>query len=413
VTVAPVELWTVVRRLRTAFAGGAAMLAAGRAQAADRLPDPAELDRLTARLRAAVPAAPPLADPADALERLAGDVRAGRYDRAAATRALTAIQQATGPALLGSLRPDGGLTAGQAASAAAELTPGGRPVLTAHRLARASTASAALSPAEAERLHILLDSSSPTLAAYLLAALAAGHRLPRVDQLAADVAPYAADSDWLHRHLGLLDGAIGPATYVDDAGNDFQLRQLAPVTCGPTALIVLRALVDPVYALALTTGGNPGDPALTSARMVEQRFRAEQNAVHHAATRGAVGPLPWPKRFGTPPWSAARHLNHLSWVTGVEYAWQPVDSADPDHLREQLVSITLGLALGVPVPLYVGKQVDRHVVLALGHRERRIEVYEPSRGAVVAIAEEDVVQNRLHAAGWPRLEGVLTPRPVN
>jgi hypothetical protein len=409
--VAAIELWTVVRRVQAAFSGGAGALIRARAQPAGDRPDPGVLDNVGTALGAAAPVAPPLAGAAEALTRLAAEVRSGRYDHAAAARAVTAMHEATGTAQLAGLPKDAGLTPAEAVTAAAQTTPGGRPVLTSYRLARASAAVAALSPADRTRLRALLGAGSPTLAAYLLAALAAGHLVPRVEQLAADIRPYAADDGWVHRHLGLLEGAPGPARYVDDAGAAVPLRQLAPVTCGPTALILLRALVDPVYAFVLTTGGNPGDPVRSSARAVEERFRAEQSGVHHASTRGAVGPLAWPKRFGTPPWCAARHLNRLAGVTGVEYRWHPVDSTDPDQLRERLVAITGGLALGVPVPLYIGRQVDRHVVLALRHRGRALEVYEPSRGAVVVVSEDDVVANRLDAAGWPRLEGVLTPRP--
>jgi hypothetical protein len=411
--VAPIELWSVVRKIRAVVSGDAvaALIRQPPATPAVR-PDPGVLDELCAAFRAVAPVAPPLGEAADALAGLAGDVRAGRYDRAAATRALTAVHQATGRALLSGLDSSSGLTPDEAVEVAGQTTPGGRHVLASHRLARASRAVAALSPADAARLRTLLGGSSPVRRAYLLAALAAGHLLARVEKLAADTSAYAHDDGWLHRHLGLLDGGVGPASYADEAGGVVPLRQLAPVTCGPTSLIVLRALVDPVYALELTTGGNPADPARSSVRAVEQRFRAEQSSVHHAATRDAVGPLPWPKRFGTPPWGAARFLNRLSWVTGVEYDWQPVDNSDPEQLRQRLVAITGGLALGVPVPLYIGKQVDRHVVLAFGHESRRLRLYEPSRGAVVTVGEDDVLQNRLGAAGWDRLEGVLTPAPA-
>jgi len=99
-------------------------------------------------------------------------------------------------------------------------------------------------------------------------------------------------------------------------------------------------------------------------------------------------------------------------VTGVTYHWQPVDTADPEHLRRRLLAITSGLGLGVPVPLYIGRHVDRHVVLAFGQAGGRLTVYEPSHAEVVTVAEDDVRGNRLGLAGWDRLEGVLSPRPV-
>jgi hypothetical protein len=328
-----------------------------------------------------------------------------RYDRTAAAGVLgpPAATWGAGAPAAGSL-PD-------EASAAAQVTRGGRPVLTAHALARAGAAVAALPPAEADRVRGVLRDASPVLGAYLLSTLAAGYPLSRVEQLATDLAGYA--DHWLHRHLGLLDGTPGPAGYTDADGHTLPLRQQTQVTCGPTALIVHRALVDPVYALQLTTGGTPGDPARHGVRAVEARFRAEQAAIHHAATRTAVGPLPWPKALGTPPWGAARFLNRLSWVTGVTYHWQPVDTADPEHLSARLRAITSGLALGVPVPLYIGRRIDRHVVLAFGQADGRLLVYEPSRGEVVTVDPDAVLGNRMAVAGWDRLEGVLSPRPAS
>jgi hypothetical protein len=360
---APIELWTVVRRLQNAFGGAAVAALVGR--------DGGGLH------------------PSDAPPGAAGPPQDGGAD--------AGYREQLPP---------------EAAEAAGQTTPAGRPVLSPHRLARASAAVRALVPADRERLRGMLARQPSALRAYLLAALAAGHLSARVEKLAADVAPYAGDDWWVHRHLGLLDGGVGRAAFVDDVGGELALRQLAPVTCGPTSLIVLRAIVDPVYALALTTGGHPGDPAQSGVRAVEERFRQEQRAVHHAATRGAVGSLPWPKRFGTPPWGAARFLNQLSWVTGAEYRWQPVDSSDPAELRDRWSAVTCAVTAGIPVPLYVGRQIDRHVVLAFLADDGGLRVYEPSRAAVVVLEESHVVQNRMDAAGWPRLEGVLIPRPV-
>jgi hypothetical protein len=353
----PIELWTVVRRVRDVFGGAAA----------------------------------------------AALVRGGQLSRGAPPEVTS--DPAPQPGYVDRLPPE-------AVAAAATTTPAGRPVLSPHRLARAAAAVAGLTPADLERLRALLAQHPTVMRAYLLGALAAGHLLPRVEKLAADVAPYAGDDWWVHRHLGLLDGGVGRVAFVDDAGGELVLRQLAPVTCGPTSFIVLRAIVDPVYALAFTTGGNPGDPAQSSARAVEERFRDEQRTVHHAATRGSVGPLPWPKRFGTPPWGAARFLNQLSWVTGAEYRWEPVDSSDPALLRDRWSAITGAVAAGIPVPLYIGRGIDRHVVLAFLRDGETLRVYEPSRAAVVAVTESDMVGNHMDAAGWPRLEGVLIPRPL-
>jgi hypothetical protein len=180
---------------------------------------------------------------------------------------------------------------------------------------------------------------------------------------------------------------------------------------------MLRVLVDPVYALWLTTGERllelpygtgAGAPDATAAGL-RGRFAAEQARVHRAATSRAVGPLPWPRLFGTPPWGAARFLNDLRSVIGVTYRWSPVDTTDPRDIEDRLNSVTAGLARGVPLPLYIGNHVDRHVVLAFGYDEGQLLVYDPSGAEVATVAPADIVVNHFGVAGWDRLEGVVVP----
>ncbi len=255
-----------------------------------------------------------------------------------------------------------------------------------------------------------VNGAAPTMTAYLLALLATGRGPAAVEGLAAVTAGHARDANWLHRHLGVLGGGPGPATFDDDDGAALRLRQLAPTTCGPTCAIVLRVLLDPAYALWLTTGEHleperPGDGL-----PFEQRFRSQQHAVHESLTRRAVGPAPWPRALGSPPWALARFLNKFTSLTGGQFGWVPVDSHDPAQLRRCVAAVVRGVSAGVPVPVYVGRHVDRHVVLALGAGPGVVHFYDPAAGAVVEAAQSELEAGRVGIAGWDQLESVVVPR---
>jgi hypothetical protein len=252
--------------------------------------------------------------------------------------------------------------------------------------------------------------ATPTMGAYLLAMLATGRGPQAVAALADAVGNHARDTSWLHRHLGVLGGRPGPATFLDDDGAALRLRQLSDTTCGPTCAIVLRVLLDPAYALWLTTGDHLEPERSGDDLPFEQRFRNQQQAVHDAVTRRALGPAPWPKAFGSPPWALAAFLNRFTGLTGAHFGWVPVDGDNPVQLGRCLAAVVRGATAGVPVPVYIGRHVDRHVVLAVGAQPDSVVVYDPAAGAIVDVPLSDWAAGQVGIAGWDHLESVVVPK---
>lgn len=62
-------------------------------------------------------------------------------------------------------------------------------------------------------------------------------------------------------------------------------------TCVAASTVTARAMVDPLYALQLTTGGRPGDPAHDSPQAFEERLRDEQVRVYDGARPASAD---WP-----------------------------------------------------------------------------------------------------------------------
>jgi hypothetical protein len=286
----------------------------------------------------------------------------------------------------------------------------GRELLVPYRLVLAADRLAMAGVEGRETIVKAINGGTPTMTAYLFEMLATGRGPDAVRGLSSAVAAHARDAKWLHRHLGVLGGLVGPATFVDDDGSALRLRQLADTTCGPTCAIVMRVLLDPAYALWLTSGDHLEPERSGDGLPFEQRFRSQQHAVHEALTRRALGPAPWPRALGSPPWALAAFLNKFTGLTGGQFGWVPVDGDNPVQLRRCLDAVLRGVSAGLPVPVYIGRTVDRHVVLAIGSRGEAVVVYDPAAGAIVDVPLADWEAGRVGIAGWDHLESVVVPR---
>jgi hypothetical protein len=358
------ELWTVMHRVKAALRRGEALGAA-------------PLEAALGVLDETAPAAPPVSERAHErarhdLARLLGDAGLEAVDR---------VRRADGRAVLVPYRL----------------------VLAADRLATAGIEGR-------ETIAKALHGAGPTMTTYLLAMLATGRGPQAVADLAATVEGHARDASWLHRHLGVLSGVPGPAAFLGDDGAALRMRQLSPTTCGPTCAIVLRVLLDPAYALWLTSGDHLEPERSGDGLPFEQRFRSQQQAVHDAVTRRAIGPAPWPKALGSPPWALAAFLNRFTGLTGGQFGWVPVDNDNPVQVGRCLAAVLRGVAAGVPVPVYIGRHVDRHVVLAIGARPDAVVVYDPAAGAVAEVPLSDWAAGQVGIAGWDHLESVVVPK---
>ncbi|WP_199422325.1 hypothetical protein [Actinotalea solisilvae] len=206
-------------------------------------------------------------------------------------------------------------------------------------------------------------------------------------------------------------------------------RQGDGTTCGSSVLTMLAAHGDPTLALWLAAGvvvrsarppelADAPDGALRALAEAprEARFASVQRVLKRRTSRGAVLGAPWPARYGTPPWTAAR----VARLLGVPYGHHPLDDTDRPHLDAALDRVGRAVSLGVPVPLYTGGDsgrgwgtaVPRHVVLALDADGDGLHVWEPGSGAVVVADRAALTSGRPHAAlgHWNHLVWVLPPR---
>ena len=261
---------------------------------------------------------------------------------------------------------------------------------------------------------------------------AVGARRARVSTLAGAAAARPADpaavlgSTWAALSARERAAVTDPVRLLARHG-----RQTDGTTCGPAVLLMLAAAGDPALALWLATGRlpeGPRPPELSDAPLAHltaladappaARFAALQRVVKHRASRRAdLGVLPWPGRFGTPPWSAAAAAR----FPGVSFEHAPVDDRDHAHASGLLAAVVDAVGSGVPVPLYSGGDVGhgwdtavpRHLVLALGVPETGVlEVWEPGAGAVVRLTHDQLLSGGRHPGlgGWSRWVWTLVPR---
>lgn len=191
--------------------------------------------------------------------------------------------------------------------------------------------------------------------------------------------------------------ALDPITHAQD------FRQPDQTSCGASSLVVSRMIHDRPYAMWLITGYDPRtDREDVSA--ASERWRAEVLAVHRRVTglRDRDGDLQWPwlRAVGTSPWGAARQMTGDGGA-GVPGARYRARTLDPDDLMAEFDRIVAAVEAGHTVPLYVGNDVrPAHVVLVVGVRAGRLDVYEPSAGRMVRIARDAFCAGRFSVGGW-------------
>lgn len=198
------------------------------------------------------------------------------------------------------------------------------------------------------------------------------------------------------------------------------------VTCAATGLLLLNAACDPRLEDWLATGEVPGTlppeiaglaPDQLHETDAARRVAAAAAAVHRRATRATLGPFPWPRAYGTPPWGVAREAR----VPGVVYRHRAVDDRDERLMDDVLAMLVAASTRGIPVPVYSGGDltggwqaaVPRHLVLVLpAPTPDLLRVYEPGGGRVETIAPDELrARTAAHRAlgGWTHLAWTLVP----
>ena len=180
-----------------------------------------------------------------------------------------------------------------------------------------------------------------------------------------------------------------------------RMKQPDQTTCGPSAVVAARMLLDPSFADAV--------------RGSETVFGAAALTTHRRATRAVdvAGRLqvPWPRRLGTPPWAVARELSAVRGpdLSPRAYGWS-LALLHPDRGFDRAAA---GVDEGRPVALYVGNAwLPRHVVLAVGRAgDDSLWVYDPAHARRVQVARAAVGARELVFGRWDRLWFVVSPRP--
>lgn len=282
-------------------------------------------------------------------------------------------------------------------------------IMSAGDAERASTKLDALNDADRARFDELLDEArSPQEKAYLMRALAAGHSIDEIAEFGAKIHPYGDDPEWLRDHLqpiyNTTDETTGqtiPTTY---AGAKWEQTG---GTCVAASSVTARAVVDPLYAFQLTTGGNPGDPASTSADAFEERFLHETERVYGQPANEGSG---MSKDEGE---DAAN--DEIGPATGAEYEFHDLDS--PEDRRGIFNDVAESVDEGRPVPVQVEGFDDEghrsgHQMMIIGHEDGMLQIYNPW-GHTVWVSEDDFVNGHMEGASdsrLPTVDGVHLPK---
>jgi len=243
-------------------------------------------------------------------------------------------------------------------------------ILTPAQEARAAAALRGLSDADRRTMMRLLSSAdSPELRAYLMKVLAAGYPVGDISRFNALIAAHGADPQWLAAHLSSMAMDAGPA---NTPGDTEQWTQGLYPTCVASSTVAARAAVDPLYALQLTTGGHPGDPAYDNPDAFAHRLRAEQAQVYDDGRN-------WVQKLlhfdGMTDGQATTVANQqIATHTGATY--RNVDLAGEQARYDTVPRIEKAVDDGYPVPIST-RDARGHQMMIIGHQGGQLEIYNP------------------------------------
>lgn len=271
---------------------------------------------------------------------------------------------------------------------------------------RAASSMKAMSIDDREKfIRLLKDSKSPEERAYIVKTLGAGYDLREVENFSRLIHNHGDDPRWLSTHLSPIinDPKIpryNASDWIQDGPN-----------CAPTAIVMARTMVDPKYALWLTTGNQPDDLRSASGSEFTKRLKSEQKRLQSEGQQY----YPWFDRHfknmegigvDNKGYEAITDEN-LGKHNGQDYALQ--ESTDTD-IRIHLSAITQAVDEGYPVPLIVKASVTNHALLVVGHDDDLLQVYNPAFGTVTWITERDFLNGRLDDVGkYPKFLGAFVP----
>lgn len=287
-------------------------------------------------------------------------------------------------------------------------------ILSKNEAERASSRLDKLSEDERRRFDGLLDNAkSPQEKAYLMKALAAGHPIDKIEKFDQLIHGHGDDPKWLRDHLtpiyNTTDKIVdGRKTDVWGPGGS-KWEQEGP-TCVASSTVMARAMVDPLYALDLTTGGHPDDPSQNSRDAFLKRLHAEQRRVYDD-NRPWNADAPIIGYDGMTDDQGLEAANEeISPSTGHGYEHRELDSAD--DRRGVLADVERAVDEGKPVPIQVQGDKDGHQMMIIGHEGNMLQIYNPW-GETVWVSEDDFINGHMDKATdsrLPNVDGVHIPK---
>jgi hypothetical protein len=155
------------------------------------------------------------------------------------------------------------------------------------------------------------------------------------------------------------------------------LRQPDQVSCGAASVVAARVLLTPWRPDRPSAEIQQEHRALTSSRSPRDRMQ-----------------VPWPQRFGTPPWAVANALRALTGRHVATVFVRPRPEVGHEVLQAQLGDDR-------PVAVFIGSRwLPRHVVLAVRATDGGVEVFDPAGGALRIVGRSRWVEHRVDIAGW-------------
>jgi hypothetical protein len=279
-----------------------------------------------------------------------------------------------------------------------EISPG---VINDRQVARAIAAIGRLSDPDYLQFRQLMHyAGSGAELAFLCKALAA-------DRSVADIATFAAairgqDRAWLLANLSVADETTA------QGASTMGIQQQWQMSCGPTTVQTLHAENDPIYALALTSGG-----PVVGQNMGNFWMTVEQGAtlLGHGSTPTPIG------TNGQGAWVES-DLNALSNATGVTYTYTAVTALQPTNpangaVDKAVTSIINFLNQGIQVPLVIGGSpgATSHYVMAMRAENDQILVHDPGNGVTTWVTRAQFLANTLAPPlSWAFLAGYDRPQ---
>ena len=181
-------------------------------------------------------------------------------------------------------------------------------------------------------------------------------------------------------------------------------------------MVVARFLGDPDYRRLLEGGSLESPRTVAGDAALRERFKTETLAMHALITglsdTSGKPQIPWPRKFGTPPWAVARQLSSTPAADGsrASYSWHVARTSLPAAYQRLLDAGNSDRVSAI----FVGSTwVPRHVVLVVDATVRgTLHVYDPARGEMSELDQTRVPPAaEIDIAGWDVAWFVVTPDP--